>query len=127
MQPASIKTFDMVFALSVVAQGVGVAIAESNRNEQFWAFLVYLVIAVPLWFFASRRASNVARWLMTLFLAAQIVASVMVGLSAAFWATDNGLMLAATLLTYVVMIVMLFRSDSNAWFAGKPTDTVETA
>ncbi|WP_447754817.1 hypothetical protein [Sphingopyxis fribergensis] len=83
-------------------------------------FAVGMAINLVVWYFTSVRASNVAKWILTVFFA--------IGLFSIVGNLNNplgpqGLQLGITFITAIMQgaaIYMLFRPDSAAWFSRKP-------
>lgn len=137
MRPPSIVKFDQLYFVMIVLGLVGLVVNWETTMEQLEAnpglsqiglsgagvligmFAFSIAISLLLWYFVSRRASNVARWIVivltvyglitlpfTLFLVPMPLASLIVALvSAALQAA---------------MVWFLFRPDAAAWFKHGP-------
>lgn len=137
MRPPSIVKFDQLYFVMIVLGLVGLVVNWETTMEQLEAnpglsqiglsgagvligmYAFSIAISLLLWYFVSRRASNVARWIVivltgyglitlpfTLFLVPMPLASLIVALvSAALQAA---------------MVWFLFRPDAAAWFKHGP-------
>jgi len=141
MRPVSIIRFDRLYLASIVVGLIGniiewpVTIARLTENPDTAALgsgaaiaaggmiATGVLIALLLWFFAAKRASNVARWIVTVFTVFAL-GSLFIGLAGSAVIVDAGgilRILAVALQTAATFF--LFRPDAAAWFA--PFDTVE--
>jgi predicted branched-subunit amino acid permease len=131
LRPRSVVTFE-ILSLAAVALGILVSflswdtIVASARGailgsglEPAIAILLffYVAVLVILILLASRRASNVARWVLALILVAELVFSVP-GLGTMISAGTVGILSAVQLVMMVVAVVLLFAPESNRWFRG---------
>lgn len=126
MRPPSIIWFERLFlayaALSVV-NGLIVfsqPVAGQQVGTGLLAFSVGLGLAINLllWWFAARRASNVARIILTILFAlslASVVFSLAVG---TYPGGAIGLFAGLSYVTFIAAIVFAYRPDANAWFRG---------
>ena len=81
------------------------------------------IITLLLWYFTARRASDIAKWIVTVFFA--------LGLGSFLWGLANGttrmaLPVAIGLVALVLQgaaVVMLFRPDAKRWFGEPPAGT----
>lgn len=134
MRPTSIIRFDQAY-LSAVAVGLlntalsfektSAELASDASSAQLGlgtGFLFAMLgfsfgLTLLLWFLVSRRASNVAKWILVVLTAA----SVLMGLtSLANLTAFGGLELALMLLgigLQLVAVYFLFRRDAREWFA----------
>lgn len=132
-RPHSIELFDRVFFSALALSVLGIVLFfDSNLRaleaEPAFAqlgfgaaFLIGITaisagILLLLWYFISRKASSIAKWL--------LVALTAIGLPGSISAltTSSGLQLvltAAVLILQVLAIVLLFRADARAWFKAK--------
>ena len=132
MRPQSIVLFDRLFLASLVLALINAVLAYSTLLEEVEAdpalaqigggpivigvVLASLLIPLVLWYFISRRASNIAKWL--------LVALVAGGLFFGEFGFAEGMTVPAILglvvtLLQVVAIVLLFRADARAWLEDK--------
>ncbi|HEX8216327.1 MAG TPA: hypothetical protein VF577_02575 [Allosphingosinicella sp.] len=129
MRPASIVKFERVvlltilFGLASVVLNWDAASAPFRRlgyGENFFigAYAASIVIMLVLLWLIARRASAVAKWIYVALYSISIV-------MALFAFSDNLRLPPATLILQLVQwalilfsIWLLFRPDSNAWFAG---------
>lgn len=85
-------------------------------------FVISYSINLVLWYFISKRASKIAKWIQTIFY--------LIGLASFAWNFSNPLGPQGFALAIAVVILilfgaatsMLFRPDATAWFDGKPVD-----
>lgn len=140
MRPRSIVAFDWLYlgaqALTVAISPwtIGQAEAMFRANPAMAQFeslgrimlIVSLVVGVAvsllLWYFVSRRASNVAKWILVAFIAYGVLTTIKLFV-------DPGLGQAPSLATiplYALNLAAaycLFRKDAVAWLEGKaPVD-----
>lgn len=135
MRPASITMFDRLFLGAIALGLVNSAIAYNSTMEQLEAdpAVAELGLATPgfyigsaavgyaisllLWFLISRKANNVARWILTVL---TVIGALMVPL------TISELDLIASIVTVIATILqvaaiwMLFRPDAKLWFEHGP-------
>lgn len=141
MRPVSIVRFDRLYLASIVVGLIGniiewpVTLARLTENPDTAALgsgaaiaaggmiATGVLIALLLWFFAARRASNVARWILTVF-TAFAVGSLLFGFGAGAVILDvGGVLRILAVALQAAATFFLFRPDAAAWFA--PFDTVE--
>ncbi|MBI1404028.1 MAG: hypothetical protein GC147_12550 [Porphyrobacter sp.] len=91
--------------------------AMGMANAGFFLGTLALVYAVALllWFLTARRASNIARWILTLLTA---LGALSVALSSGKVASAQSLATLLGTALQIGAIVCLFRRDARAWFAG---------
>jgi hypothetical protein len=131
LRPKSIVTFE-ILALAAVALGIVVTLMSwdglvaqarsavlGSGIEAAVAILliVYVAILVLLILLASRRGSNVARWLLAIIVAAELAFSIP-GLGGMLAGGVVGLLSTLQLLMMVVAVVLLFVPRSRPWFRG---------
>lgn len=80
-----------------------------------------LIINLLLWFFAARRGSNVAKWIIVVFVGLGFIA-VLRSLVSVVAAPTTNIFTYVALALQVVGLWMLFRPDAKAWFAGRRDD-----
>ena len=140
MRPESVVMFERLFllslALSAGALVVGYddmmrAVLSDPSMRQFGfgsgliigmivaSFAVYLL----LWWLIARRASNVAKWILVVFVALGLASlpAVLTG--------PMSVLLLLNLAVYaleVAAVVFLFRADAKAWFRGEPQSDATT-
>jgi hypothetical protein len=140
-RPPSVQRFEQVYLASIALSLLGwfidwpllqARLAEDPRTAHFgWMLTVMLVlsIAVPvlLWFFAARRASGTAKWIVTI-LAALSVVRLLIDLPALLGGTmalRSFALGAATTAANVWAAALLFRPDARAWFEQDVVGEVE--
>ena len=140
MRPESVVMFERLFllslALSAGALVVGYddmmrAVLSDPSMRQFGfgsgliigmivaSFAVYLL----LWWLIARRASNVAKWILVVFVALGLASlpAVLTG--------PMSVLLLLNLAVYaleVAAVVFLFHADAKAWFRGEPQSDATT-
>lgn len=131
-RPASIITFERLYLASLVLSLAGWAVdwplmqARLAANPQFAPFgwmpvvmlLLSITVSLVLWFFAARRGSVVAKWLVVVFAgvaALLFLINLPAALGGAVRAASLILAVATTGLR-VAAAAMLFRVDARAWF-----------
>jgi len=109
------SVFSMQDTLSdprIASSGLGLGFVV---GVQVFSFSLLLL----LWFFISRNASNVAKWILTVL----TVLGVLMTISSLPTLAGRGLlsMAAAAVITVlqIIAVVFLFRADAKAWFASK--------
>ncbi|KQN80597.1 hypothetical protein [Sphingomonas sp. Leaf62] len=141
MRPSSIVRFDRLYLASIVVGLVGnviewpVTMARLTENPQTAALgsgaavaaggmiATGVLIALLLWFFAAKRASNVARWIVAAFTAFS-VGSLLLGLAGGAVILDaGGIIRLVAVALQAAATVFLFRPDAAAWFT--PFEPVE--
>jgi len=141
MRPVSIVRFDRLYLASIVVGLIGnviewpVTIARLTSDPATAALgsgaeilvgamiATGVLIALLLWFFTAKRASNVARWIVTIF-TVFAVGSLFIGYSGGSVILDaGGIVRLVAVALQTVATFFLFRPDAAAWFA--PLDIVE--
>lgn len=133
MKPRSIQLFDRLYlgalAVSLVStivfwdQTVAVALAQPGMSYGP-GFLIFTTavgfsISLLLWFFASVRASKVAKWILVVLFGIGAVGFV-IGFAAGTPVGGLQLVLGlAGMLLQAAAIWMLFRPDAQPWFSGR--------
>jgi hypothetical protein len=133
MRPASIVKFQwlylayMIVSLLVAVMGWDAMTAQVSADPRTAvlgrAALLGLtalnyVILLLLWYFAAFRASNVARWIATVFLLLAVALAAKSWIGAGFSTSTGNLLATLGLLLDAAAIWMLFRPDAAAWFKG---------
>ena len=131
MRPNSIVKFEQFYLGAMVIGLVNgalnwsnsAALLEADPSLAGWGsgFLVVSMvigigIALLLWYFAARKASNVAKWIITVFFGFSLIS-----LPFSF-GTLPMLNLVVTLVTYVLQayaVYLLFQPDARQWFSTK--------
>jgi hypothetical protein len=134
MRPASIVQFERIFlaalAVDVVAAILGLeftlaalkanpATASYGASAVIGTQLIFVAIAVGLWYLAAHRRSVVAKWIIAAWF---VLASCMLALSL-FQGAFFGLATVLGWLGYALRawsVSYLFKPDADAWFA-KPS------
>lgn len=132
MRPNSIIQFDRFYLGSLVLAVINSAFSMQDTlsdpriagsglglgfivGVQVFSFALILL----LWFFISRNASNVAKWILTVL----TVLGVLMTLPTLPTLAGRGLLSTAAVVVITVLqivaVVFLFRTDAKAWFARK--------
>lgn len=137
MRPPSIVKFDQLFFATIAFGLVGFAInwdtamAQLNANPGLsqlgWdgatlmigAYAMGLAINLLLWFFISRRASNVARWILTALTGYGLI-SLPFTLFMAPMPIVTMIVVLVSAVLQIAMLWLLFRPDAAAWFKHGP-------
>jgi hypothetical protein len=77
-----------------------------------------LAIYVLLWFLIARKASNVAKWILVVFVAIGVI-SLLVSLAKGFTADLPTLLGLVNYVLEIAAVSFLFRSDAVAWLKGE--------
>ncbi|WP_033922325.1 hypothetical protein [Sphingomonas sp. 37zxx] len=132
MRPTSIVRFEQVYLAEVLLGVINWLLLWDTLNAAYASdpngamlgpgFLIgslvfSLTISLLLWFFTARQGSNIARWILVIFL---IVGLMSTAYSFAVGAEAPGisgfLSVVATALQ-IAALYFLFRPDARAWFA----------
>jgi formate-dependent nitrite reductase membrane component NrfD len=139
MQPASIKQFDRYFLGSLVIGLVNSvlsyqdnvamlqndpATAAAGFGDGFIITVTLFGFAIPLllWFLISRRASNVAKWILVVLTAIGIVFMIPTISVIAEQGTLGLVLTLAVTALQIYAITFLFRADAKAWLESKGQD-----
>ncbi|GAA4765363.1 hypothetical protein GCM10023219_07800 [Stakelama sediminis] len=142
MRPQSIVRFEIFYWLSFVVSIAETALAWNDTKAQMAAanpvalqffpammvagIAISLIITAVLWYFAARKASNVARWIVAIFY----------GIGLVFWLISlvggklpvgiPGVLQVVGIVLQTLAVIMLFRPDAKAWFEKTPTEAETT-
>ena len=130
-RPQSIVTFERCYLGALVIGAVNAAISWSYYQslvtvQQSQAMIgtwymptitaIGFIIPLILWYFAARRASVVAKWIIVIFFALGCIA-LLLGLATASYGVNlRSLLSIAALVLNAVSVWHLFRPDAKAWF-----------
>ncbi len=138
MRPRSIILFEWLFLASIAASAVNLILGYGQMRDLWlsdpriaqiglgsgfligaavFSFAIYLL----LWFLIARKASNVAKWLLIVFIAIGLI-SLPSALTGPF-SLEQGLGLLIYALE-IAAVVCLFRPDARAWFRRAPPDDI---
>ncbi|MCP3728971.1 hypothetical protein M9978_00870 [Sphingomonas sp. MG17] len=146
MRPQSIINFERAYLASVLVGLINLAVSWNTKiatmendprfsgNPQMAQIgsgmmigmaALGVLISLLLWYFAARRGSEVAKWILVVFLAFSAVGvASSLAQFAVVGAVSTGLaLLAFALNAYAVW--MLFKPDAKAWMRGTPAGTTE--
>tara|TARA_B100000929_G_scaffold178545_1_gene141397 strand:+ start:611 stop:1033 length:423 start_codon:yes stop_codon:yes gene_type:complete len=134
MRPESIKKFDILYLASILVGMIGTIMNFSSIEVQAAGTMltpttlvvitvITYALTLLLWYFISRRASNIAKWILVV-----LTLIGLIGLPSIFVGEFNlnkFIGLASTILS-VAGVYFLFKPDARAWFAGETVDDPET-
>ena len=134
MRPQSIVMFERLFLASLAISAINTFIVFDGVARQLAAdesvlrlglgsgFLIGLLgasfaIYLLLWYLIARKAANVAKWILVIFVVLGVLASIPALSQASLdFASLSGV---AAVLLEVAALVYLFRADASAWFKGE--------
>jgi hypothetical protein len=130
MRPRSIVMFERLFLASLVVSAVSSvlvyntfvadpAMQELGFGTPFLvgAFAFSFGLYLLLWFLIARKASNIAKWILVVFLALGVV-SYAASLTIEFTPGAGEVLGLLAYVLEVAAVVFLFRTDAADWFAG---------
>jgi len=134
VRPESIKKFDILYLASLAVGVINTLLNMDSIQLQadgmslspltLWVItgLTY-AISLLLWYFISRRASTVAKWILVV-----LTLLGLIGLPAFFAGPIdlNKMLGIVTTVLSVVAVFYLFKPDARAWFAGDEVDDPDT-
>ena len=139
MRPKSIVNFDYAYLGSLLVGLINTAVTWQDTTAQvsvqramatigawypFAVFAVAFGISLLLWYFTSRRASLIAKWILVVLTAIGVVLTGM-SLVTAFTTTSSSLLIIASVALQIWAMVLLFRPDARAYFGeGQATDPI---
>lgn len=138
MRPESIRRFDMFYlgsvALSVVdfvlehdalmtrmetqSQAAKVSLGAGFVNGLFAVWIAFMLL---LWFLASHKRVNIAKWIIVLLVVISLWG--LPGLVVGTFTTAKIISLLSFMLSWVA-VYFLFRPDAKTWFAASPADEI---
>ncbi|WP_174298439.1 hypothetical protein [Sphingomonas bacterium] len=136
MRPISIVNFERCYLGAIVVglvnsllvvpamlrtPQVAQATATLGTGFLYGSIAIGIAITLLLWYFAARRASVVAKWIIVVFFAFGVLGLVRNAM-AGFPAGLSGVLSIVALVLQAVAVYLLFRPDANAWFRGGATD-----
>jgi len=122
MRPASIILFERLYGVAILAgliancMALYAAMRVGLAMGMIFRAILFTVFNIGLWYFISRRASVVAKWIFVVLIA---LATAGVGVAIYYHLLDSGLagMLAAITITLeLACVILLFRRDAQPWF-----------
>lgn len=131
MRPHSITMFDKLFlgslALGVVNSLLSYGqmrdviaadpmLAGSGTGFIIGSIVFSLGLSLLLWYFISRRASNVAKWILVVF---TVLGLLFLPSSLGMFGTLSTVLTLAVTALQIAALVFLFRPDAKAFFAGR--------
>ncbi len=138
MRPQSILKFEQFYMGSIILGLVNTFLNWSNTKAQLAAdpnasmfgdgfLIVVTVISVSisllLWYFTARKASNVCKWILTVFFVIGLIF-----LPFGLFQLPTTVMIISLVSTALAgyAIYMLFRPDAVAWFQGETAPSPDT-
>ena len=134
MKPQSIRMFDY-FYLGALALGVvnfflsigdtraqlaaDPSTAGLGEGFLYGSIAFSVLISLLLWYFVSRRASNVAKWILVVFF---VIGVLFIPSSLATLSTVPMLLTLVTTALQAVAVFYLFRADAKAYLKGETVD-----
>lgn len=100
---------------------VAQATATLGTGFLYGSILAGTVVTLLLWYFAARRASVVARWIIVVFFALAVL-GILRNALAGFPAGLSAVLAIVAFVLQAVSVYLLFRPDANAWFRGQTAD-----
>lgn len=141
MRPKSIILFERFYLASLVIMAINffwsfdMMVAQIQRDPamdrlgsgagvMITIFAASMAISLLLWFFAARRGSAIAKWILVIFAVIGVWS-----LSSTFTAISSAQLMAPFLVTalQIAATIMLFRADAKPWFAGIGLDEADPA
>ncbi len=134
-RPASIVRFEQLYGLSILLGVIATAlswsqtiatpaVAQASEEIGAWYFPATIAFGIAiqllLWFFAARRRSAIAKWVLVVFFALNFVGSGVALLSGRMPMAAGSLVAVLAVVAYAAAIWMLFRPESAVWFREKP-------
>ena len=132
MRPISIVNFERcylgaivvgllnsLFTIPVMMRTPQVAQATARFGGGFIyiSMVLNIVVTLLLWYFAARKASVVAKWIIVVFFAFGVL-GILVNLTRGFPTGLSGVLSIVAIALQAVAVYLLFRPDANAWFRG---------
>jgi hypothetical protein len=142
MRPESIRRFDMFYLGSIALSVVGYLVSYNAMVSQMEArtaaagmqlgsgvvigtIVLSTAISLLLWYLASRKGIDIAKWIIVLFFVLGLLSSLGIagspGLLSGNWTLLRTLS-ALVLLLEAAAVYYLFQPDAKAWFAGTKGD-----
>lgn len=130
MRPKSIVNFDYAYLGSLLIGLINTVLTWQETTAQVsvqramatigsWypiaVFAVGFGISLLLWYFTSRRASLIAKWILVVLTAIGVVLTMMSLATALTMTLSSGLIVMSVVLQILAM-VLLFRPDARAFF-----------
>ena len=133
MRPQSIVNFERCYLGAIALGVVNNVLNWQNAQEQVraagagvlpsWYLPVTLVVGIAisllLWYFTAKRASTVAKWILTVIVALGVLGSAFAFVSGTAPKGLAGIVAIVVMVLQVVAVYLLFRSDAKRWFDGK--------
>lgn len=136
-RPQSILTFERCYlgalAVGLVNTAIGwstimrvPAVAQAQAMFGSWYLptttAIGFIIPLILWYFAARRRSVVAKWIITVFFGFGVI-GILINLAMGSFASSLGGVLSITALVLnAIAVFMLFKPDAKTWFGERTTD-----
>lgn len=138
-KPKSIQLFDRLFlgamligtanyafrwneTVEALARLPDAAKLGMGQGYMLFIFISGMLINLAIWYFISKRASKVAKWIQTVF---YLIGALSFIANFANPLSPKGIALGVTILIFIAYgyaTYLLFRPDAVAWFDHKPVD-----
>lgn len=135
MRPKSIVQFEQLYLISWGVALLASLLAWENRWAEMertaivldlalplilTVFLIGLAIPLVLLYFAARRRSVIAKWIIVVLAALGVLSAVLALFQQTLTAGLSGFVEIVAIFVRVLAVVPLFNPDAKAWFAGTP-------
>ena len=140
-RPQSIIWFERCYLAALLIGVLNVALQWDQMNAKIaampnsaaigsWFLPLTLVISwgisLLLWYFTARRASNVAKWILTVLFVIGLIAVLPTVANGTFPTGLGGVISVVGLVLQAIAVWELFQPDARTWFAKRPTDLSDT-
>lgn len=139
MRPQSIVRFEQAYLASVLVGLINFAVTWTNKMEavardprfagnpqmaqmggtmMIGTVVIGVLISLLLWYLVARRGSEVAKWILVVFL---LLSAIGVAMAVSQFAAIGALSAALTLLAFALnafAVWQLFQPDAKAWMGG---------
>ena len=109
----SLVTIPVIMRTPQVAQ----ATARFGSGFIYISMVLNIIVTLLLWYFAARRASVVAKWIIVVFFAFGVL-GILRSVTTGFPTATSGVLGLVAFVLQAVAVYLLFRPDANAWFRG---------
>lgn len=146
MRPQSIVRFEQAYLASVLVWlvnmfvGWDTKLATIARDPRFGGnpqmvqigemmmigvSVLGLLLSLLLWYFAARRGSEVAKWILVVLLAFSAIGLLSAVVQIAAVGALSAALTALTFALNAYAVWMLFQPDAKAWMSGEPAEVIE--
>jgi hypothetical protein len=102
--------------------------AAAAIGEWYTPTATAISYAIPLilWYFIARRASVVAKWIVTVFFAFSVISLLATVAVGSFVSTFSAILIVSAVVLNGIAVVMLFKPDAKEWLGeGRDPDDIE--